>query len=315
MKKSTKQTYRVRNWKEYNTALVNRGSLTVWIDPEVAEAWYTGKLSGKRGASDEYSDLAILTVLMLKEVYHLGLRQAEGFATSLMKMLDLKLKVPDYSVLCRRRKRLSVSLGATPKTGEPMHMLVDSTGVKIYGEGEWKTRQHGISKRRTWRKIHLGIDPASHQIVAATVTTNNVSDGCVLEDLLDQVEEPIDRVIADGAYDTRKCHEAIARRNARAIIPPRRGAKIWHHGNMKSERHARDENLREVRRKGRKRWKQESGYHERSLAETAMNRFKTIFGGSLSTRLFESQCCEVFIKLAALNRMTRLGMPDSYAVG
>lgn len=312
-KTTTKHTYRVRNWKQYNTALVNRGSLTLWIDPNVASAWYNQELSGKRGASDLYSDLAIETILMLKEVYHLPLRQAEGFVRSIIALMKLDLEVPNYSVVCRRRKRLSVSLGAITK-GEAVHVLIDSTGLKVYGEGEWKTRQHGISKRRTWRKMHLAIDPSSHQIIAAEVTTNDVADGTVLESLLNQIEGPIERVTGDGAYDTRTCYGAIAQRKARPIIPPRRGAKIWEHGNRKTEPHPRDENLRGIRKKGRKRWKRESGYHTRSLAETAMYRFKTIFGGKLATRLFESQCAEVFIKLRALNIMTRLGLPDTYVV-
>lgn len=314
MKKSTKKTYRIRNWKEYNKGLVNRGSLTIWVSDDAADGWYNQELSGGRGASDIYSDAAIMCVLTLKEVYHQPLRQAQGLAASILAMMDLELDVPDYTTLSRRRKRLEVSLEATPR-GAAIDIVVDSTGLKIYGEGEWKVRQHGVSKRRTWRKMHLGIDPATHEIVAAVVTTNDVGDGEVLEDLLDQPEDEIASVMADGAYDTRDCYDAINDIEARAIIPPRRGAKIWQHGNSQEERLDRDENLRGVRKKGRAGWKRDSGYHKRSLAETGMFRFKTIFGDKLGARVFESQCAEVFIKCAALNTMARLGLPQSEAVG
>lgn len=314
MKKPAKKTYRVRNWKEYNQGLVKRGSLTIWISEDAAEGWYNQAMTGGRGASDTYSDAAILCVLTLKEVYHQKLRQAQGLAESILELRGLELDVPNYTTLSRRRKRLSVSLGATCRD-EAIDMVVDSTGVKIYGEGEWKVRQHGVSKRRTWRKVHLGIDPATHEIVAAVVTTNDVGDGEVLEDLLDQPESQIASVTADGAYDTRDCYDAINDTDARAIIPPRRGAKIWQHGNSREQRLDRDENLRGVRKKGRAGWKRDSGYHKRSLAETGMFRFKTIFGDKLGARVFESQCAEVFIKCAALNTMTRLGLPQSEAVG
>lgn len=313
MKKSTKQSYRIRNWKEYNAALAKRGSLTVWIDASAAAGWYNDLLSGGRGASDTYSDAAILTVLTLKEVFHLPLRQTQGFANSIIALMELELSVPNYTTLSRRRKHLQVALAPT-RSDEVLHLLVDATGAKIYGDGEWKVRQHGASKRRTWRKIHLGIDADTQQIVAAVVTGNDTADSEALGDLLDQTDAPIASVTADGAYDTRGCYAAITDVGARAIIPPRRSAKIWQHGNTKAERLDRDENLRAVRSTGRSQWKRDSGYHKRSLAETAMFRFKTIFGDKLGARLFDSQAAEVFIKCAALNTMARLGMPESVAV-
>jgi IS5 family transposase len=193
-------------------------------------------------------------------------------------------------------------------------MVVDSTGIKIFGEGEWKVRQHGVSKQRTWRKLHIGVDEATGEIVAAVATTNNVGDNEVIEDLLEQVEEDIDQVSGDGSYDKRKCYEAIKKRKARAVIPPQKNAKIWRHGNRGGEREARDENLRRIRKVGRKRWKEESNYHRRSLAETGVFRLKTIFGGSVRARGFEGQAAEMLIRCAALNLMTQMGMPDSYAV-
>jgi Transposase DDE domain. len=199
--------------------------------------------------------------------------------------------------------------------GEAIHIVVDSTGLKVYGEGEWKVRQHGYTKRRTWRKLHLAVDESSAQIEAVVVTTNSIDDGDVLGDLLDQVGGEIKQVSGDGLYDKRKCYKVIEKREAVAAIPLRRGARIWQYRNSAKKPLARDENLRRVRKVGRKKWKQEVGYHRRSLAETAFYRIKTIFGDRLSARGFGAQSCEVFIRCAALNRMTQLGMPDSYIMG
>ncbi|MCA1606202.1 MAG: IS5 family transposase [Acidobacteria bacterium] len=312
-KKNKKQPYRLRNWKEYNNALVQRGSLTLWVSEDVLAAWHSDERTGRRGHPLAYTATAILTMATLQEVYHLTLRGAEGLTRSVIKLLGLELAVPDYTTLCRRRQKLEVVLPRTAKH-EPLHVVVDSTGVKIYGEGEWKVRQHGSSRRRTWRKLHIGVDEATHEIVAAVVTTNNYTDGQVLPDLLDQIESEIEQVSGDGSYDKRNCYEAIRGRAARAAIPPQRNAKIWQHGNTKAERMARDENLRACRKQGRAEWKRESGYHRRSLAETGVFRFKMIFSERASARSFEGQAAQVLVRCAALNRMTHLGMPDSYKV-
>jgi len=178
----------------------------------------------------------------------------------------------------------------------------------------FRSRQHGYTKRRTWRKLHIGADEATGEVVAAVVTTNNVADAQVVEDLLEQVEEEIAQVSGDGSYDKRQAYAAIKKRQAKAAIPPRRNAKIWQHGNSKQERLLRDENLRRIRQVGRKQWKQEVDYHRRSLAETQMYRLKTIFGDRVSARQFAGQATQVLVRCAALNQMTHLGMPDSYAV-
>lgn len=323
LKNKKKRPYRIRNWKEYNASLVQRGSLTVWVEQAVLDNWLQAERSGRRGASATYSDLAILTALSLKVVYHLPLRATQGLLTSVLRLLDVALPVPDYSTLCRRQKTLAVAL-PRQVTGQAIHqaihVVVDSTGCKIYGEGEWKVRQHGISKRRTWRKLHVAVDEATGLILGAVLTTNDVADSAALPHLIDQVEEPIQQVSGDGGYDKRPCYDTLRKRQEeqgaplRVTIPPRKGARIWQHGNSREERLARDENLRRMRQAGRKQWKEESGYHRRSLAETTMFRTKTIFGDKLSARSFDSQAREAFIRCAALNKMTGLGMPDSYAV-
>jgi hypothetical protein len=312
-KKKTKPSYRLRNWKQYNSALVQRGSLTLWVSDEVITIWRNTDNTGKPGRPRTYSDTAVLCMATLKEVYHLPLRATKGLMQSVIKLLGLDLPVMDYSQLSRRCAVLEVVLPRR-RNNEPLHMVVDSTGVKVFGEGEWKVRQHGYSKRRTWRKLHIGADETTGEIIAAVVTTNNVADSQVVEDLLEQVADEIEQVSADGAYDKRNCYEAIGKRKAKAAIPPRRNARIWQHGNSKQERLMRDENLRQIRQVGRKQWKQEVGYHRRSLAETQMFRVKTIFGDRVSARQFDGQVTQVLVRCAALNRMTHLGMPDSFAV-
>jgi len=308
-----KPQYRIRNWSEYNAGLKQRGSLTFWIDDCALDAWIVDNLSGKPGASVFYSDLAITTMATLKAVYRLAGRQCQGFVKSIFELMTIDLPVPDHSTLSRRLSQLTIQLPVIAKAGA-RHVVVDSTGVKVYGEGEWKTRQHGVSKRRTWRKLHLGVDEATGEILTAVVTTNDYHDGEVLADVLDGIKSPIEQVSTDGAYDHRHCYDDITAKGAKAVVPPRKDAKIWQHGNCKETPHSRDENLRYIRKHGRKRWKQDSGYHRRSIAETTMFRLKTIFGGNLCARTFDNQVVELFIKCAALNRMIQAAKPDSYPV-
>jgi hypothetical protein len=309
--KKTKRTYRLRNWSQYNRSLVNRGSLTLWVSQDVLSAWHNAARTGGRGRPATYADAAISCMATLGEVYGLPLRATEGLARSVIKLLDVGLSVPDYSTLCRRRRALTVHLPRRQKS-EPVHLVVDSTGVKVYGEGEWKVRRFGWSRRRTWRKLHVGVDEATGEVVAAAVTTNAAGDGQVLPVLLGQVSAELKQVTGDGGYDDRQCYEAISGRKARAVIPPQQGARIWCHGNTKGERHDRDENLRFIRRHGRSKWKREHDYHRRSLAEVAVFRLKMIFGERVSARSFEGQAAQMLLRCAALNRMTHTGMPDSY---
>lgn len=312
-KKKRKHQYRLRNWKEYNKALVERGSLTIWVSHDILSAWQNSARTGRRGKPVKYTDTAILCMATLEEVYGLPLRATEGLTRSILKLLKVELTVPCYTTLSRRRRSLEVELPRRKKS-EPLHMVVDSTGIKVYGEGEWKVRQHGYSRRRTWRKLHLGVDEATMEFVAVAITTNDFKDSQLLPDLLEQVEDEVSQVSADGAYDSRNCYNAIRERKARAAIPPQKRARIWQHGNTKAERHLRDENLRAIRKKGRREWKRESHYHRRSLAETQVFRVKTIFGERVSARSFAGQAAQLLVRCATLNRMTHLGMPNSYKV-
>lgn len=305
--------YRVRNWSEYNAGLKQRGSITFWLSEAVIKQWLNKHKTGQRGASNSYSDLAIETVVTVKSIYGLAGRQAVGFVASIFELMDVKLAVPDHSTLSRRLGKLAIELPVIPKTGA-RHVVIDATGIKIYGEGEWKTRQHGVSKRRTWRKLHLAVDEATGEILAAEVSLNDKKDSQLLEGLLDAIEDDIEQVSADGAYDTRDCYEALQRRNARAAIPPRKDARIWQHGNCKAEPHPRDQNLRSIRKHGRKKWKRLASYHRRSLAETAMFRFQVTFSSKAFSRLFNNQTAELKLKCKALNKMIWLATPESYLV-
>lgn len=308
-----KPLYRVKNWPEYEQALVRRGSITFWISKDIEQIWlYAGEK--QRGSQFDYSDKAIEIMLTLKEVFHLTNRGVEGFVRSLFQIMDIDLPVPDHSTLSKRGKTLQVQL--PKKASGSLNLALDSTGLKIYGEGEWKVRKHGYSKRRTWRKLHLGMDPDKGEIQAVLLTANSISDDATVKELLEQIEPELLACAADGAYDKRKVYDALNEHSPEVeiLIPPRKNARIWQHGNSKAKRLKRDENLRYIRKYGRQHWKEDSGYHMRSLVETTMFRLKTIFGDELSARLLETQTTQALIRCLALNKMTHLGMPESYLV-
>jgi Transposase DDE domain len=313
MKTKLKPSYRVRNWSEYDAALKQRGNLTFWIDEAVIEGWINEQKSGRRGASKHYSDGAIALMATVQSLFNLAGRQTEGFLESLFGLMGIDLAVPDHSTLSRRMGKVVVEMPVAPSQGG-IHLVVDSTGVKVYGEGEWKVRQHGVDKRRTWRKLHVGVNEATGEILAAVASTNNVSDDEAFGDVIDGIDEEIEQVSGDGAYDKRKCYDKIAARQAKPTIPPRKDAVMWEDDPEIEQPHPRNQVLERIEQVGRQQWKQESGYHRRSLAETTMFRFKTIFGGTLRRRRFDNQAVELFLKCAALNRMIRLGKPDSYPV-
>jgi len=306
-----KPLYRVKNWSEYEKALVQRSSITFWLSDDFEEAWlYAGKK--QRGSQFDYSEKAIEIMLTIKEVFHLTNRGVEGFVRSLFEMLNIHLRVPDHSTLSKRGKTLRVRL--PKKTNKSLNLVLDSTGLKIYGEGEWKVRKHGYSKHRTWRKLHVGANPDNGEIQVVVLTENSISDDAVVKQMLEQIEQTLLSCAADGAYDKRRVYEVLNAHSPEVeiLIPPRKNARIWQHANSKAERLKRDENLRYIRKHGRQQWKEDSGYHIRSLAETIMFRLKIIFADKLSARRLETQTTQALIRCLALNRMTHLGMPESY---
>ena len=227
-------------------------------------------------------------------------------------MLGIDIPVPHYSTLSRRLRKLESDL-KTDNTNEPISLAIDSSGLKVYGEGEWKVRAHGYSKRRTWRKFHLGIDVNSQTIRAVTVTTNDFKDSEVFEETISQITYPINDIMGDGAYDSKNCYDVCQAINANPIFPPRKGAVIHQHGNSKAEPLARDQIIRDIRQLGKKGWKEKSGYHRRSLAETTMFRFKKQFTAELKSRDFNNQANEVFLKCGILNQFATIGLANSVA--
>ena len=302
--------YKTTNWSAYNEALRQRGSLTIWFDPDME--WIPPP-TGRRGRQQSFSDAAIQTCLTMKVLFGMPLRQTTGFVQSLLQLVGLDWNVPDFSTLCRRQRALNVSIPYRGGAG-PLNLLIDSTGIKAEGEGEWNARKHGGPKRRIWRKIHIGIDEETLEVRAVEVTGSNVGDAPVLPDLLDQIpsDEEIGSVTADGAYDTRKCHEAIAARCAAAIIPPRKNAKPWKPTSLGAI--ARNEALRASKYLGRAIWRRWSGYHRRSRVESKMNCIK-LLGQSLMARDFDRQVAELQVRIAVLNGYTALGVPVTVAVG
>jgi hypothetical protein len=304
-----KQQYRLRNWPDYNKALIERGNLTLWIDSRAVNKWLSQDSPARRGRRRTYTDIAIECSLMIREVYHLPLRATQGLVRSVMRLLSLNLPAPDYSTLSRRARQLQLSLSAQP-TKTISHLVIDSTGLKVYGEGEWKVRVHGADKRRTWRKLHISMDAETHHVTAVLLTDKDALDRNTLPALLKQTEGQIEAVCADGAYDFEQCYRAVKQAGARALIPPRRDAVMRRKGPFEQ----RDENLRGIRQHGRKQWKQESGYHQRSLVECAFFRLKTLFSERLRSRRAETQITEARIRCVAMNRMSSVGMPQSYAL-
>lgn len=298
-----KRQYRIRNWSEYTSGLKQRGSLTFWMADEMLSQWLVKEKMGRRGASPVYCDLAIATVATLKSLFHLAGRQAQGFVQSIFQLMQLELPVPDHSTISRRLASLPVSM-PVKVSPSARHVVVDSNGIKVYGEGEWKTRQHEVSK------LLLGVDEAMGEILVAEVTTNDYHDSEMLSSRLEGIVDEVSQVSGDGAYDTFGCHDAIQKRSAIATIPPRKDAQP--RGlDEESAPHPRDQILQRIEQIGRKAWNQESGYHRRSLAETTMFRLKVTFAGRLCSRTFDNQAVELFLQCAALNRMiqvaTRLG--------
>ncbi|MBK5964889.1 IS5/IS1182 family transposase [Thiocystis minor] len=303
-----KAKYRITNWSEYDRALVARGDLTFWFDPEAIAQRWTPEPTGQRGAPWRDSDWSIQTLLVLKQVFHLPDRALEGFGRSLMRLMELDLPIPDHTHLSRRARALRVQIPRQERTG-PIHVVVDSTGLKVFGEGEWKVRQHGAGKRRTWIKVHLAVDAHAKDVLGVAVTTPAWTDGDVFRELVEQVDGVIEQIDADGAYDTREADDVAAQHQAKLIVPPRENAVAW------DVDHPRTQALAEIQGKGLAAWKKDTGCHRRSLAENAMYRLKQLFGEAVASRLFDAQVNEVHARIAAMNRMTYLGMPVSVRVG
>jgi hypothetical protein len=260
------------------------------------------------GGQARYSDLAIETTLILRTVFHQPLRQTEGLVGSLLELMGLDLPVPDHSTLSRRARTLAL---APQAASGPVHLLVDSTGVKLSGPGEWLVGKHGTQRRRAWRKLHLAVDAKTGTIVASTLTSKEVDDAAELGPLLDQIDEPLAAVVADGAYDQDRVYDAVAGHSAEAavVVPPRATAVLS--PSAETDPTQRDRHLQVIAEQGRMGWQKTSGYNARAGAEGAMSRYKRIIGDTLRSHTRPAQQTETRTAVTVLNRMLDLGRPES----
>ncbi|GAA4828128.1 IS5 family transposase [Algivirga pacifica] len=308
-----KDKYKLKNWKEYNTSLIQRGSLTIWLDKNTLRRWRECSYQDKVVGEKQYTDDIIELCLTLRYLYKLKLRQSTGFLASVFELMGINdIQVPDYTTVSRRAQHLSITLDPI-SSGEAVNIAIDSTGLKVYGEGEWKVRKHGAGKRRTWQKLHLGVDTETQQIICAKLTTNAIDDGEVVEDLLAPIET-VGEFYGDGAYDKYKSRKAVKKKGGVNIVPPQKNGvktKVKEPTLAHLERFDTLDRIEEI---GREEWKKESGYHQRSLSETAMFRYKTIIGNTLLSRKFDSQVTEVMIGCKVLNKFNGIGMPNSFKI-
>jgi hypothetical protein len=309
--KTNKENYHLTNWPDYNKALIQRGFVTIWLDQTTLDQWY---YQGPRTAGGlvRYSEQCIQAALVLKAVFRLALRQTQGLIQSLLEVMKIELRVPSYTQLCRRQARIKAFTPPTPPSespGKPIYIVLDSTGLKVYGE--WKVKKHGADKRRTWRKLHLALDEATNEVHAVELTTNAISDADMVKPLVATITCPIARLSGDGAYDQVKVYDELETRRIEPVIPPRCNAVIWTEEAGNDLIHARNEALVQIDCVGLAQWKRQIGYHRRSKAETGMFRWKTTFGERLSSRLLANQQAEARIKASCLNRFTKLGMPKA----
>jgi len=308
-----KTSYRIKNWPEYEKSLRNRGDITVWLSRDAINTWTPPK-NGKRGGQLIYSDIAIEISLTLRLVFHLPLRQAEGFLKSILKLMGLYLPCPDHTTVSRRNRTVNVYRYTRGLPDGPVHFIVDSTGLKICGQGEWHAKKHGERRRKHWKKLHLGVDE-NGQILASKVTDGHEQDPSQVPNLLAQLDREIERFVGDGIYDQEAVYEAVDHHSlgAEVVVPPKKDAVLSK--NSSSASSLRDNHIVEIRSKGRSEWKRQSGYYLQSHAENAFYRYKRIIGGRLRAKNNDAQKREAAIGCAILNRMLEMGEALSYAVG
>jgi hypothetical protein len=302
-----KMQHKVTNWPEYEAGLCRRGSLTLWVTPEAIEQW-TAPRRKTPGGQRRYSDLTISTCLMLRTAFKMPLRQAEGLMASVIELMNLELRVPDHTTVSRRAVKLpQLSKQSLPAGG--LHVLIDSTGLKVYGAGQWLQEKHGAKSRKGWRKLHIAVDADGFSIVAHTLTEQDVDDPSQVGPLLKQIDVPVKQVTADGAYDGDPTYNVIAAHGDEIVvaIPPRSTAVP----SGAAEPTQRDRHLEMIQTKGRLAWQAAVGYGKRALVETMMSVYKTLVGLKLRARSFAAQKAEAAIGVAVVNRFLAAARPQS----
>jgi hypothetical protein len=287
--------YKVTNWKEYDASLVQRGNIAFWISEDAISKWHPSPERNRQGGQTKYSDIAIQTCLVMRSVYKLPLRQTEGFVNSLIKLLELDISSPDHTTISRRSEDLEV-ISKSLKKEVPITILIDSTGLKISGSGEWEEEKHGKGRKKQWRKLHLAIDEETLEIVATTLTSNRVSDPSKIMPLINQTESEINTIKADGAYDNDPLRKKLDNLNIDSIFPPRSDAVLSQ--NYQHNPTSRDKAIERIKKDGREIWEYASGYSKRNLVENSMFRYKNIIGSTLRSKTFTRQETEVNIGIS-----------------
>ena len=306
--KFTKAKYKVTNWAQYNAALRRRGDITIWFTEVAINEWRPAK-TGARGRPQEYSDHAIETAILIRQVFHLPLRQTEGFMVSLARLMNAAISIPDFSSISKRS--IELPRHVLSKALEPGSLvIVDSTGLKVYGQDEWYQEKHGVPARRTWRKLHLAVDE-KHQILACELTTPEVGDPTAVPDLLAQINTPFEIFMGDSAYDGEPVSRAVLAKqpSAQVVVPPHKSAVYSEACDTQ-----RDEHIRAIEEHGRIGWQKQADNGRRSYIELVIQRYKGIIGNCMNARALPQQKTEAWVSASALNRMTNLGMPVSVKI-
>jgi len=308
--KHAKSPYKSGSWASYESGLRRRGELTIWFSEEAIRSW-RARRRGRPGGQRRYSNLAIETALTVRAVYHLPLRQTEGFLRSIVGLLGIALPIPDHTTLSRRGRALgNVELSATRGNG-PLHLVIDSTGLRVHSGQRWAP-----PKQRAWRKLHFSVDRDSGEILAVELSSRKTHDSTRVRKLLKQTGGRLRSVCADGSYDTAAVYEALHERGRggrpRVLIPPARNARAQ--SEPSPALRERNRNVRDVNRLGRRAWYRWSGAYARARVENAFWRYKAILGREMRARTLAGQRAEARIGATILNRMAELGMPESYCV-
>ena len=308
-----KARYRVQNWPAYEAGLWRRGDLTFWLDAAALAGWHAPRRRTP-GGQPIYSDLAIELVLTLRLVFHLALRQAAAFTASVLRLLGVELPVPDHTTLSRRGHAFAGRQPRVAAGSGPVHLVLDSTGLQLFGQGEWDAEKHGRAKRQ-WLKLHLAVDADTGEIAAHVLTDGNADDAAQVPALLGQAEGTIASVTTDGAYDGEPTYAAAARQRdppPDVVIPPRASAVPSCDDPTKQS--PRDRHIQLIAEHGRMAWQKATGYGRRSLGETAIGRYKHLIGPTLRARTRSGQQGEAALSVQVLNRMTRIAKPISVRV-
>lgn len=302
--------YKVLNWREYESGLIRRGSVTFWFSEEAIASWHPCISNKTSGGQKKYSDVAIQTCLTMRLIYKLALRQTEGFVNSLIGLLAVDISCPDHTTMSRRSPDLEVVTEALKQDGN-LDILIDSTGLKVFGAGQWCEEKHG-NGRKIWKKLHMAVDQKSQMIAASILTTHLVGDSSQVIPLLDQVDADVASVKADGAYEGDPLRQKLNDRGIRGVFPPPSDAVLSKHA--KSKPTQRDKDIMRIQKDGREVWEYASGYSKRNMVENAMFRYKNNIGDKLRSKTDDRQEVEVSLGIHLLNQMTKLGMPESVRI-